>query len=449
MKRATKIHACVLTTLLCWACGGKAPTDSSAGTGAAGTGGSGAGSSMGGGGEGGGEPKTTCGDMVVQDGEACDDGNDVVDDGCNNQCQLNGAILQETVLDVGTVEDLVMDASGATYLVGTKRIDNDSDMWLAKLGPAGELVWSQTYTTEQNLGEHGRGIALAADGDIIAVGQEQPMFGELIFGARLIRVTTDGETVWDTSYGGVEPYALAMTNDGDVVVAGRANVDESPFDYDAWIGRFSGVDGTFANETLRAGPGGGDVARDVAVLPNDRVVVAGSLAVDPTQGNTRWVAVLDAAGNLVWEDLADGLPGEFHDHALAVAADAEGNIYVAGLLDGIGAEQHLWSFTADGTARWTHEVADADTQSYIDALAFDAAGHLVGVGLHQDAPWVVKLDVASGSSPSVVWQSHEAVEGSHSAAFAVAAGPNDVLAVGGGAELQQGDLTSFVRIYAP
>lgn len=36
-------------------------------------------------------PATTCGDKVVQDGEDCDDGNKIDDDGCSTACKIAGA----------------------------------------------------------------------------------------------------------------------------------------------------------------------------------------------------------------------------------------------------------------------------------------------------------------------------------------------------------------------
>jgi hypothetical protein len=108
------------------------------------------------------------------------------------------------------------------------------------------------------------------------------------------KLAPDGSTVWSVRFGGSgydRAYALELTADGDVIVAGRAGtaypttagvvqptfsgsvMPNSYGEQDGFVTRLSGETGAIVWSTYVGGPGG-EIVRDVAVDPDGEVYVA-------------------------------------------------------------------------------------------------------------------------------------------------------------------------------
>ncbi|HEY0133810.1 MAG TPA: PQQ-binding-like beta-propeller repeat protein, partial [Nannocystis sp.] len=114
-----------------------------------------------------------CGDGVVHDGEACDDGNDVPDDGCDAICAKTAALeWSYAPIDVPFANDLTVGPEGRIVVVG--------DGIVIALEPDGSEVWRKTMPVESHAfnsveideqgtiyvaGEVGTMHALAPNGD--------------------------------------------------------------------------------------------------------------------------------------------------------------------------------------------------------------------------------------------------------------------------------------------
>jgi enterochelin esterase-like enzyme len=210
---------------------------------------------------------------------------------------------------------LATDAGGSIYVTGYTRGDlaganqGDKDVYLAKLGPAGNQLWLRQFGSSGE--DKAWGVAPSADGVFVA-GMTSGALGTPA-GATdgfLARYSAAGDRAWLQQFGtsGVEEvWGLASDAAGNAYVAG-----------------YSGGD--------FAGP-----------LIGDKDIV---------------VARFDASGARTW---ADQLGTTLNDKGAAVQVDGAGNVYLAGFTDGdIGTGLGGWDavlvkYAPDTTRQWVRQ----------------------------------------------------------------------------------------------
>ncbi len=153
------------------------------------------------------DPSTTtttkpalCGDGMVDEGEPCDDGNDVDEDGCTSKCALAPAIKWTRSLDTAmkddTATDVAIDGAGRIIVVGWETsADLDRDQVVVALDPAGETLWKRSFAGEAGYFDFLSAVAVGPDGAIYVGGGEST--GETAVTAIVRRLNADGEVVWD------------------------------------------------------------------------------------------------------------------------------------------------------------------------------------------------------------------------------------------------------------
>ena len=90
-----------------------------------------------------------CGNMAVDPGEDCDDGNDVQADECNTDCSIPGTMIWEHVHASGLGTDYIVgvavDEEGDAYVGGAERVaDATAVAWIRKYSRQGGLEWTRT-----------------------------------------------------------------------------------------------------------------------------------------------------------------------------------------------------------------------------------------------------------------------------------------------------------------
>jgi uncharacterized delta-60 repeat protein len=175
---------------------------------------------------------------------------------------------------------------------------------------------------------------------LLADGTPDPSFGDG-FG----RLVVPGTVQHDG--GSFHPYALALQTDGKIVVAGTyLGPDSNANDFLVVRVRAdgSGLDPTFATNGVRVIPfdlGGGniDVATSVAVQPDGRIVVLGSVRTGAVASDMAIVRLMpdgafdvsfDGDGRRLVTFGLTGSDGSSYDNAGALALQPDGKIIVAG-----------------------------------------------------------------------------------------------------------------------
>lgn len=235
-------------------------------------------------------------------------------------------------------------------------------------------------------------IALDVSGNSYVVGYSAGAFdgGTSAGGSDLVLVKYDvnSSRVWSRQLGSAsDDSATAVITDasGNIFVAGHTagSLDENTSNggLDFFVVKYDSNGGK--QWTRQSGTAGDDIATGIARDGAGNVYVTGYTngALDGNAnsgGNDFFVAKYDSAGNKVWTRQL-GTTG--NDRAAGVAADASGNLVVAGFTDGGldgnanvgGVDGFVVRYDTDGVKQWTRQLGTV-ADDYGASVALDANG---------------------------------------------------------------------------
>ncbi|MFH1249938.1 MAG: T9SS type A sorting domain-containing protein [bacterium] len=277
------------------------------------------------------------------------------------------------------------DKQANIIVVGSIHNDmTNADIHIVKYDPNGNLIWTQTYTNGENVGEFGYGVATDSKNNIIVTGKAYYNWGDYI----ILKYDQNGNLLWMRTYDGAwEDYAQDVAVDGsdNIIVTGYSNRDMnwdwctikySPEGDIIWIRRYD------VAET--------DWAFGVATDQDDNVIVAGEThqLLPGTGGCSAMVIKYSAQGDTLWTKIfTDTLQyaevGTFTD----VTTDDQGNIYLAG-------EYFYWSDTGTSNNRSDYYIVkcdlygdtlwtvtyDYDNEDEVSGIVLDNEGNIVVTG---------------------------------------------------------------------
>lgn len=230
-----------------------------------------------------------------------------------------------------------------------------SDVYLARLTPAGDVTWVQPLAGAGT--EFASGLAIDREGNVAVVGSyrgELDLDGHVLqsvgqFDLFVASFDPRGDLRWARTIGAAHwglASDVAVDTDGDVVVVGMFDgilfVDDRELytagEADAFVVRYAG-DGALA-WAMRAGGRGWDEAHAVAVSASGDAVVVGAFEGTADVGGAQltsagrgdaWVARIARDGEVV---RARAFGGEGDDTATTVAIGADEHVLIAGRFTG-------------------------------------------------------------------------------------------------------------------
>lgn len=208
-----------------------------------------------------------------------------------------------------------------------------AESYVEKLrGGDGGTVWGPIFGSLNT-----EALALDAQGDVLLAGIEG-----VAFAVAKLR-GTNGTTAWSASLGAGRALAVRADASGDVLAAGVLEVNGGER---IVVVKLDGDDGS--TSWTRIAPGRAPAAGvSLAIDAAGDVVVAGSAAM-PGRGQDFAVLKLRGdSGRIRWRRLVDGGVRE-DDRARAVALDASGNPFAAGVLRGRGSGDDFGVVRFDG-----------------------------------------------------------------------------------------------------
>lgn len=223
------------------------------------------------------------------------------------------------------------------------------NLWVMKLGVAGDLLWERTYGGKDR--DEAGDIQPTADGGSIVVGSTLS-FGAGGEDAFVLRLGPTGTVIWQEAYGGPagdRARAVRATGDGGFVVAGTtesAGAGKS----DVWVLRLES-DGGIRWQATYGGPGE-EIANGVVSAKDGGYIVAGTTESFGDGFRDAWILRLDAAGSILWQKAYGGAG---MDSADSVLETSDGSIVVAGQFSSVGttsADAWIFKLGPTGSTRW-------------------------------------------------------------------------------------------------
>lgn len=325
----------------------------------------------------------------------------------------NGQLLWEARYDGPSAGSesayaLAVDSVGNVYVTGqSDGFGTGADIATLKYDSTGQLRWAARYDGPSRGYDYGYTLAVDGAGNVYVTGQSSDPGGPDDFVT--LKYDPEGQLVWGSRYDGPTSgydyaYALAVDSDGSVYVTGQsdgsgAGADAVTLKYDS--------EGELLWEARYDGPSSGyDYAYALALDNDGNVVVTGG-STGLTSPSDYVTIKYDPNGELLWEARYDG-PSSGGDYAYALKVDSTGNVFVTGDSFESGATDYATvKYSPEGEFLWAARYdGPSSGQDFAYALALDAAGNLYVTGTSQDSGGVsnfatVKYAAVASSSPTI------------------------------------------------
>jgi len=283
------------------------------------------------------------------------------------------------------------DASGNALVTGYSQavFGDNRDFITIKYAPDGTELWAARYDGPASDTDEAAAVAVDASGNaIVTGGSYNPMGSSWDYAT--IKYAPDGTELWvalyNAPYGSAdEANDVAVDSSGNVYVTGQSygsgtNLDYATVAYDPdgnelWTARYNGPDGLT------------DRAKAVALDPSSgNVYVTGESRGSSTLDDMATVAY-DSDGNELWSRRRNGA-GNGEDEGTAVAVDGLGRVIASGFLTNAGSETDgfVIAYDASGNELWTRLYDGPNgLGDYFEDVAADATGNVFVAGFSQDA----------------------------------------------------------------
>ncbi len=270
---------------------------------------------------------------------------------------------------------VAVDVSDNVYVVGsTNPIGPDEwNALLVKCTPEGQILWRQVWGGSHGAG--GNAVTVDARGNVYVVGS---VVAHSSLDAFLVKYTAEGEMLWEKRWGRDETEwgrGVAVDVVGNVYIAGSTDVvlDSGG---DAFLVKYSSQGNMLWERTW--GRSFEDWGESVAVAPTGSVYVVGKTWL--AAGNDyAFLVKYSSEGEILWEKTWGG--GE-HDEGESVAADAAGNVYIAGSTASFGAGSYdafLVKYSPEGEILWEKTWGGSELE-HRSSITVDTKGNVYTTG---------------------------------------------------------------------
>jgi hypothetical protein len=272
-----------------------------------------------------------------------------------------------------------------------------SDFWLVKTDSSGTMNWNRTYG---GAGDDIASVIIQAGDGFVILGMTSS-FGEGRFDYWLIKVNSNGNMLWNKTYGGVADdfgASVIQTNDGGYALTGWTNSFGAGGE-DLWLVKTDSSGNMVRNKTY--GSNYNDEAHSLVQTGDGGFLIAGDTAFE--SGNEdAWLVKVGSNGSMIWNRT---FGGPTLDTFLSLAQLKDGSIALSGYTSSYGSGSNdAWLVKTDstGTLQWNKTYGGPnDEQTYSLINADDGGFALVGqatVDTHKNY-WLAKTD----SSGNLQW----------------------------------------------
>jgi WD40 repeat protein len=286
---------------------------------------------------------------------------------------------------------------GGYFIVGTTNLEFEpeqkGDVYLLRLDAAGEVLWEETYGGEDY--DAGQAIAWAGDGNLLIVGVTTSFDTEGI-DVYLLKVDPDGNELWSKTYGGpLDEFvgAIGPTEDGGFILGGNV-VDPNDFVADPGAAGYGGFEGRSNLYLLKIDADGNEIwsrtyesednilASGGAYTPDGGFLALATITYFPDPDDDILLMKLDGEGNEIWSRTWE--EGISNPHDLVQTSD--GNYLIAASyapLVGTGDAKEDFLFIKidpEGKEIWRNVFGDPDMIDYGVVLTEVADGGYVAAG---------------------------------------------------------------------
>lgn len=280
---------------------------------------------------------------------------------------------------------LSVDLDGNVHVTGRcyYGIGTSNDMVTVKYDSNGNQIWIVSYNGPENYSDEATAIALDRTGNVYVTGSSYSRLTSYDY--TTIKYNSFGEQEWVMTYNGStnnidKSSSIAVDVDGNVYVVGMSTQVGAGKDYTTIKYESSGNNLWVANYD---GPGNSyDEAVSCKIDPIGNVYVLG-ISRSSLTGSDFVTIKYDVNGTQIWAAYYNG-SANGHDNASSLAVDNYGNVYILGTsVDTItGSDILVIKYNTDGMQEWKAKYSGPGTNSDIaSALTTDNSGNVYIAGI--------------------------------------------------------------------
>jgi uncharacterized delta-60 repeat protein len=279
---------------------------------------------------------------------------------------------------------LVTDQAGNVLVAGlTDEGNTGQDLLVIKYSTLGTPLWTNRYNGVANANDYASAMAVDGNDNVFVAGCSMAVNGYFDFVT--IAYSSAGVPIWTNRYNGpgdLNDQASAATVDGNgnVFVSG---VSWSGISYDYVTIKYSGAGAPIWTNRYNGIGNGNDGVRAMTVDGSGNVFVTGqSIGLGGSSDNDYVTIKYSNTGLPLWTNRFSG--PNITDIATAITVDSSGNVIVTGYSSGVsnsGNDYLTIKYTSAGTALWTNRYnSGVNSSDEAVAVVADAAGNLFVAG---------------------------------------------------------------------
>ncbi len=266
------------------------------------------------------------------------------------------------------------------------------DAYLVRISESGDTVWTQRYGGTSYDAFHG--IKQTSDGNYITVGYTSS-YGSGGKDIWLAKLTPAGDTLWTRTYGRNLhdcAYTVCETPDHGFIFTGYTDGPSGWIKGDLWIVKTDSCGDTLW--TRRYGGSGEDLGITVDTAAGGYIVSGNTMSFG-AGGKDAWLLRIDPDGDTLWSRIYGGVQ---EDVGYGVCRTPDGGFVVTGYVNGSGAwtAGDLWIFRTDanGDTLWSRIYGTAGEDDSWSVMAVPAGGYVAAArkGVSNGNLWVVRFN---------------------------------------------------------
>ncbi len=287
---------------------------------------------------------------------------------------------------------------GSTFSKGA----GEFDFYLLKINSAGDTLWCKTYGGADT--EYGHDIKQTEDDGYIIVGSTQS-FGLGRSDIYLIRTDSNGNKLWDKTYGGVgndEGWSVEITSDDGFILCG--NTDSYGAGYsDLYLIKTDSLGNTVWTRTF--GGSGGESGNAVRQLADGSYIAIGSTGSFGTGYSSIYTVKTDSNGDSLWAKTYGGIKADFGSD-VEIAFD--GGLLFCGWTASYGAgfyDAYLVKTDPDGNFLWSQAYGGAkEDRAYSVQQAMDGGYILTGIKEGSGTSLLDMYVIKTDPTGNLIWE---------------------------------------------
>jgi hypothetical protein len=281
-----------------------------------------------------------------------------------------GSSEDDIAMSLATGPDGTLYVGGTTSGKLSPGAAGGKDVFVAKLGPTGRILWLRQFGSAAN--DDGAGLVSDRAGNVYITGATEGKIGEKQIGgadAFLVKLDSSGAQVWASQWGSPEPDmgrglaidekgALYVTGASAGAIAGGVNAGA----LDLFVSRIEPPGKV--TWTRQFGTSAQDMGMNLCVARDGSIYVGGSSAgefagVQAGEGDAILLK-FTSAGELVWKRQF-GTASWDGVHGIALSADDAQSVIVGGCQNWPNCQGFLRGYSRDGVELWSTLVPTAQS----------------------------------------------------------------------------------------